>query len=33
MTYLPGTDVSFYQDDSNTPAGIDFAKMRDAYLN
>lgn len=25
-----GTDVSFYQDDPNTPAGIDFAKMREA---
>ena len=28
MAYLIGPDVSFYQDDNETPQGIDFLKMR-----
>ena len=28
MTNLIGPDVSFYQDDPETPQGIDFRKMR-----
>ncbi len=28
MANVIGTDVSFYQDDPQTPQGIDFAKMR-----
>ncbi|WKZ34699.1 MAG: SH3 domain-containing protein [Anaerolineales bacterium] len=30
MTNVIGTDVSFYQDDPQTPEGIDFIKMRSA---
>lgn len=30
MTNVIGTDVSFYQDDPQTPQGIDFVKMRQA---
>ncbi len=30
MAYIIGPDVSFYQDDPETPQGIDFAKMRQA---
>ena len=28
MTNVLGPDVSFYQDDPQTPQGIDFIKMR-----
>jgi GH25 family lysozyme M1 (1,4-beta-N-acetylmuramidase) len=30
MATIIGPDVSFYQDDPETPQGIDFAKMRTA---
>ena len=30
MTYLTGPDISFYQDENETPPGIDFVKMKAA---
>ena len=28
MTNIIGPDISFYQDDNETPQGVDFVKMR-----
>ncbi len=29
MAYIIGPDISFYQDDPETPQGVNFTKMRE----